>query len=148
MSLQDDYLKQLIQLTADVNNVVHTKMADTLLESITNSARHRVYEEYSPDVYERRGSFLDKSQYGVQRGPLSVSVEALQAGNSAYENYYPGHIVNIVENGGPWQWQKKNGDLPGPRPFMQEGLNDYINGGFADADLAEGLRARGYIVTE
>lgn len=148
MSLQEDYLKQLFQLTADVNNIVHTKMADTLLEAITNSARFRVYAEYSPDVYERRGSFLDKSQYGVQRGPLSVSVEALQAGNSEYENYYPGHIVNIVENGGPWQWHKKNGDLPGPRPFMQEGLNDYIDGGFADADLAEGLRTRGYKVTE
>ena len=148
MSLFDDYKKQMAQLRADVKNVTQTKLAGGMLDAITNSAQYRVYDAYSPDVYIRRGSFLDKSLYGVKRDGLSIEVEALQSGNTAYENYYPGHIVNIIENGGPWQWTKKNGDLPGPRPFMQEGLNDYVDGGYADADLAEGLRARGYTVIE
>lgn len=148
MSLFDDYKQQMARLRADTENVVHTKVADGLLEVITNSADYRVYQEYTPDVYERRGSFLDKSLYGVKKEGLSIEVEALQSGNSNYDVYFPGHIVNIVENGGPWQWHKKNGDLPGPRPFMEEGLKDYVDGGFADADLAEGLRARGYTVIE
>lgn len=148
MSLLEDYNKQMAQLRADVNNVTHTKLADGMLDAIANSARYRVYDEYMPDVYDRRYSFEDKSLYGVTRKPLAVEIEALQSGNSEYNDYFPGHIVDIVERGGPWQWHKKNGDLPGPRPFMQEGLNDYVDGGFADADLAEGLRARGYTVIE
>lgn len=146
MSLLEDYQKQIAQLRADVNNITHTKLADGLLEALTISADYRVYDQYSPDVYERRGSFRNKDLYGVKRGDMSIEIEALQSGNSAYDDYFAGHIVGIVENGGPWQWHKANGDLPGPRPFMEEGLKDYVDGGFADADLAEGLRARGYIV--
>ena len=148
MSLFDDYKQQMAQLRADVQNVTHTKLADGLLDALTNSAEYRVYQEYTPSVYERRGSFLDKSLYGVKRNGLSIEIEALQSGNTDYEVHTNGHIVNIVEQGGPWQWSKKNGDLPGPRPFMEEGLKDYVDGGFADADLAEGLRARGYTVIE
>lgn len=147
MSLLEEYQKQLAQLRADVNNVTHTKLVDGLLEALANSADYRVYDRFDPKVYERRYSFRDKSLYGVKKPNMGIEVEALQSGNSSYENYLPGHIVNVVENGGPWQWTKAK-ELPGPRPFMEEGLRDYVDGGFAEADLAEGLRARGYIVTE
>lgn len=146
MSLLDDYKQQMAQLRSDAENVTQTKLVDGLLDALTNSAQYRVYDAYSPDVYIRRGSFLDKSLYGVKRNGLSIEIEALQSGNAAYEVHTTGHIVDIVEQGGPWQWTKKNGELPGPRPFMEEGLKDYVDGGFADADLAEGLRARGYTV--
>lgn len=146
MSLLDDYEKQLAQLRADVNNITHTKLADGLLDAITNSAEYRVYgDQFHPKEYGRRYSFMNENLYGVKRKNMSIEIEALQSGNSDYENYFPGHIVNIVESGGPWQWTNAK-ELPGPRPFMQEGLNDYVDGGFAEAALVEALRARGYIV--
>lgn len=149
MSLFDDYKQQMAQLRADVENITHTKVADGLLNAITNSAEYRIYDAsiFEPKMYERRGSFRDKSLYGVKRSGMSVEIEALQSGNSSQPPYYAGHIVDIIENGGPWQWKKAE-ELPPPRPFMEEGLKDYVDGGFADADLAEGLRARGYTVIE
>ena len=149
MSLLDDYNKQMAQLRADVENVTHTKVADGLLEAITNSATYRVYDEslFVPKEYVRRHSFEKKELYGVIKKGLTIEVEALQSGNSDYENYFPGHIVNVVEGGGPWQWTHAQ-ELPPPRPFMQEGLDDFVDGGYADDALAEGLRARGYTVIE
>lgn len=147
MSLLEDYKNQLAQLRADTENVTQTKIADGLLDAIINSAEYRVYGEFTPKEYVRRYSFRDKSLYGVKRNGLSVEIEALQSGNSSQPPYFHGHIVDIIENGGPWQWTRAK-ELPPPRPFMDEGLKDYVDGGFADADLADGLRARGYTVIE
>lgn len=149
MSLRDDFMEQMAQLRADVENVTQTDVADGLLEAIVNSATYRVYDPsiFQPLEYSRRRSFEDKSLYGVKRNGLTVEIEALQSGNSDQPPYHAGHIVDIVEGGGPWDWTKAK-SLPPARPFMEEGLKDYVDGGFADADLAEGLRARGYTVIE
>ena len=148
MSLRDDFREQMAQLRADVQNVTHTKLADGLLDAITNSATYRVYDvDFEPVEYVRRRSFEKKELYGVKKNGLSIEIEALQSGNPDQPPYHKGHIVDIVEGGGPWDWEHAKA-YPPPRPFMEEGLKDYIDGGFADADLAEGLRARGYTVIE
>lgn len=147
MSLLDQYNEKMAQLRADVENVVHTKLADGLLDALVNSAEYRVYDTsiFFPQEYERRYSFEQKSLYGVKKGKMSVEIQALQSGNTEYENHHAGHIVNIIEGGGPWDWENAK-SLPPARPFMNEGLKDYVDGGFAEVDLADGLRAKGYIV--
>lgn len=152
MSLLEDYQKQLAQLRADVNDVIHNDMRDGIVMAMVDSARTRVYDAYSPKKYERRWTLTDPSHYRFTPIDLGVEVESPIMGNPAYappasSGWNPGYISHIIESGDGYPWLSKGSDMDtiGPRPYLTEGMKDYVSKS-ASADLADGLRARGYIV--
>jgi hypothetical protein len=152
MSLLDAYNKAMAQLRADVNDVVHNDMRDGIAIAMVYSARTRVYDAYSPKKYERRWTLTDPSHYRFTPIDLGVEVESPIMGNPAYappasSGWNPGYISHIIESGDGYPWLSKGSDMDriGPRPYLTEGMKDYVNTR-ANSDLADGLRARGYIV--
>ena len=152
MSLLDAYKKAMAQLRADVNDVVHNDMRDGIAMAMVDSARTRVYDAYNPKMYQRRMTLVDPSHYVFTNENMGISVESPIMGNSAYEppassGWNPGYISHIIESGDGYPWLSKGSDMNtiGPRPYLTEGMKDYVNTR-ADSDLADGLRARGYIV--
>ena len=161
MSLLDAYNEAMAQLRADVNDVIQNDMSDGIRVAMVDSARTRVYDAYSPKVYERRMTLTDPSHYRFYFQDLGVEVESPIMGNPAYappasSGWNPGYISHIIESGDGYPWAVKekvpleyNPETKGyaiPRPYLTEGMKDYVNTGRANADLADGLRARGYIV--
>lgn len=152
MSLLDAYKKAMAQLRADVNDVVHNDMRDGIAMAMVDSARTRVYGAYNPKMYQRRMTLVDPSHYVFTNENMGISVESPIMGNSAYappasSGWNPGYISHIIESGDGYPWLSKGSDMDtiGPRPYLTEGMKDYVNTR-ADSDLADGLRARGYIV--
>lgn len=151
MSLLDAYNKAMAQLRADVNDVIQNDMCDGIRVAMVDSARTRVYE-YNPKRYVRRWTLTDPSHYQFYFHDLGVEVESPITGNSAYappasSGWNPGNISHIIETGNGYPWLSKGSDMDriGPRPYLTEGMKDYVNTR-ANSDLADGLRARGYIV--
>lgn len=152
MSLLDAYNKAMAQLRADVNDVVHNDMRDGIAIAMVDSARTRVYDAYNPQKYQRRMTLIDPSHYVFQNEDMGITVESPITGNPAYappasSGWNPGNISHIIESGNGYPWLSKGSDMDriGPRPYLTEGMKDYVNTR-ADSDLADGLRARGYIV--
>lgn len=153
MSLLDEYNKAMAQLRADINDVIQNDMCDGIRVAMVDSARTRVYEAYpNPKRYVRRWTLTDPSHYQFYFHDLGVEVESPITGNPAYappasSGWNPGYISHIIESGDGYPWFSKGSDMDeiGPRPYLTEGMKDYVNTR-ADADLADGLRARGYIV--
>ena len=152
MSLLDQYNKAMAQLRADVNDVIQNDMRDGIAVAMVDSARTRVYDAYSPKKYERRWTLTDPSHYRFTPIDLGVEVESPIMGNPAYappasSGWNPGYISHIIESGDGYPWLSKGSDMDtiGPRPYLTEGMKDYVSKS-ASADLADGLRARGYIV--
>lgn len=152
MSLLDAYNKAMAQLRADVNDVIHNDMRDGIAIAMVDSAKTRVYDAYSPKKYERRMTLIDPSHYVFQNEDMGITVESPITGNPAYappasSGWNPGYISHIIESGNGYPWLSKGSDMDtiGPRPYLTEGMKDYVNKS-ANADLADGLRARGYIV--
>lgn len=162
MSLRDQYNKAMAQLRADVNDVIHNDMRDGIAVAMVDSARHRVYEAYpNPKRYVRRWTLTDPSHYRFYNEDMAISVDSPIMGNPAYappasSGWNPGYISHIIESGDGYPWAKGvivptdyNPDRYGyaqPRPYLTEGMKDYVNTGEANRDLAAGLRARGYTV--
>lgn len=153
MSLLDQYNKAMAQLRADVNDVIQSDMRDGIAIAMVDSARKNVYEAYpNPKKYVRRWTLTDPSHYRFTPIDLGVEVESPIMGNPAYappasSGWNPGYISHIIESGDGYPWLSKGSDMDtiGPRPYLTEGMKDYASKS-ASADLADGLRARGYIV--
>lgn len=153
MSLLDKYHEAMAQLRADVNDVVHNDMRDGIAVAMVDSARTRVYDAYSPKKYERRWTLTDPAHYRFFPMNMGIEVESPIQGNPTYappnsSGWNPGYISHIIESGDGYPWLRQGSDVTaiGPRPFLTEGMKDYVVTGRANADLTDGLRARGYIV--
>ena len=161
MSLLDEYNKAMARLRADVEDVIHNDMRDGIAVAMVDSARTRVYDVYTPKVYQRRWTLTDPSHYRFFPTKMGIEVDSPITGNPAYappasSGWNPGYISHIIESGDGYPWAVKekvpleyNPETKGyaiPRPYLTEGMKDYVNTGRANADLADGLRARGYIV--
>ena len=153
MSLLDKYNEAMARLRADVNDVVHNDMRDGIAVSLVDSAQRRVYDAYSPKYYERRFTLTDPSHYRFYPTDMGIEVDSPITGNPAYappasSGWNPGYISHIIESGDGYPWFEHGADMKtvGPRPYLSQGLKDYVEDGRANEDLAEGLRARGYIV--
>ena len=153
MSLMDEYQRAIAQLRADVNDVIHNDMRDGIRVAMMDSARKVVYEAYDPKVYIRRGTLTDASHYEFDNIDMGIEVTSNISGNPAYappasSGWNPGFIGNIIQTGNGYPWLRRGSDMNsiGPRPWLDKGMEDYVRTGAANSDLADGLRARGYIV--
>ena len=113
-------------------------MAQGLKKKIAEKAQSEVYSygATASAMAKRRGTIGEPSGIAAHYGEYSlqlVNERTMQGGM--------GHEVEMVEEG----WS--NFRQPYPRPFMDEALNEYVDGGEADRTLANALRAYGFVVT-
>lgn len=108
-------------------------MGNNLRESLIESAYKRVYAVFTPAPwFHRRYELMNDSSYDVRGGDgYSIEIEntAVTQGGAAGE-------VDWVESG-------FRQHRAGARPFMEEGLQDYVSER-AEADLMYALSQQGF----
>lgn len=117
-------------------------MVRPIADSLEESAYRNVYTyQASPMAMDsRRYSFLNIAEHtavNIDKSTHTLTMTTkvtLQSGFNDDE-------VNIVESGDPTFRQ------PGPRPFMDQGLETYVASGAADVELARALYNAGFDVT-
>lgn len=140
MGILADYMQIRARLDSAVSEALQGTMAENLRNFIVQSAYMNVYS-YPAQMadlrrYEAGGLIADENL------PASVSGTTLTIKNIAgLQDPSDGSpLAPIVESGNRAYRQ------PYPRPFMDEGRDEYVDGGYADIDLAEALRAAGFTV--
>jgi hypothetical protein len=122
------------RLDAAVSMAVEA-MGYRLITALEASAQVRVYDAHTPPPYfmaKRRGELLNDANYIVMKqGDRSVMVANVTVTQSG-----SGGEVNWVESG----FRQHSA---GARPFMEEGLQDYV-ATMADADLQAAMAAQGF----
>lgn len=138
MALQgmiDDYSTFMNELESAIQSALYGSVRDGLIESIGRSAEENVYS------YDAAPHFMAKrrGEIGGRENMLTdvYGTTLVLKNKTVLQNGEPNE-VDIVESGNP-AWHQ-----PGPRPFMEEGLQNYVGSGKAEADLYQELFARGF----
>lgn len=129
------------EIEAAIQTALGTTMKDGLLREIKKKAEENVYS-YSATAWamsSRRGMIGDLGNMDTEVGGgggeyfLSITnITQLQHPGGADES-------DVVEGG----WE--NYRQPGPRPFMQPALDEYVGSGRAEADLNSVLASYGLL---
>lgn len=112
---------------------------DACKEALRRGVHKFVYDVYSPSVYGRRyegGGLADENNWITTTiaHPNSVSIDLedmTPAGDAGMINpppdpvFYLSDIIESGANGRRWH----DPDWPGPRPYMEESMQDGCNGG-------------------
>ena len=135
MSCVSQYEGEILpSLGAAISDAVATRMTDGLKNAIQQKAKDVVYSSASGYARGILGTlpylFATAAGYGV----TVTSFAPMQGTN------YGVSETSFVETG------MANYHMPGPRPFMDEGRDEYANGQAKD-DLASVLMAHGFQVT-
>ena len=128
--------KSLETLEKDVQNFLASPdVKKTLQEFMAKSANTRVYPLYFPEEYVRRlesGGLGDEQNYEVSVNGNLITVSNETSGNANYSNsegWDPGYINDIIEKGVGYHWSESKiyGYQPYPRPFMEKGVDDFVD---------------------
>lgn len=141
MALQgmvDDYNTFMDELESAIQSALYGTMRDELIESIAKSARKNVYS------YKAQPFFMEQRRYEIADPDNFSSLKSygttLVLENREHLRNGEAGEVDIVESGDS-RWHQ-----PGPRPFMEEGLQNYVDSGQAERDLKWELAHRGFTV--
>lgn len=121
-----DFSDVFLDIENKVNNLMSDPVTTELLTKyVERKAKKNVYGAYTPTQYERRNSFQDDDTYEVTTGRLSMNITswAHGAGRAGVR------LTDVVEEGVGYEWKKS--DIykwqPYPRPFMAEGVDDFVD---------------------
>lgn len=135
MSTVNTFLQWYAELQDAVTDALAGPLQDGLKNEIREQAQERVYDAYSSKGYRRGQIGAAQNLAGDVEGfSMHIRNVTVQQGGPAYQTE-----TGFVEEGAPEFRQ------PGPRPFMDEALQNYAYGKAQD-DLADALRSRGFIV--
>ena len=127
------------QLKTEIHAIMISPETKSILQKhMSNAAQMKVYPFYAPHgihKYQRRydeGGLMDPKNYEVTTdGEMSLKVvnNTTGNGNQPGESWTSGPINDIIENGTGYGW--KNSDIyedqPYPRPFMQDGIDAFMD---------------------
>ncbi len=142
MSVLQDYANIRGLLDSAVENALRDNIADGLKKAIQNKALQRVYSyPATPSATARRRKTEDSGLVDDAMMITRVDGTTLTLENvSEPQNASGIDLTPIVEEGwGSWK-------QPLPRPFMDEALDEYVDSGAVDSDLARALKAVGFTV--
>lgn len=138
MSVLQDYLQIRGLLDAAIENALRDNVADGLKKAIQEEAEKRVYDAYPVSSKRRKkdGGLIDDATMITTVEGLTLTLE-----NAAEPQHAEGiALTPIVEEG--WSsWHQ-----PGPRRFMDEARDAYVDSGDADRDITDALKAAGFTV--
>ena len=115
---------------SDIENKINNFMSspettELLAKYVMRKADKNVYGAYTPAQYERRFSFTNEDTYEVTTGRLSMDITSWARG----EGKAGIRLTDVVEIGEGYEWIKS--DIyrwqPYPRPFMAEGVDDFVD---------------------
>lgn len=147
-ALTKDFLAIVHRIETDIQALLEKyETHDALMEKISESAVRNVYDTYEPTLYERRGvdgvGIADTYNYEVDTGKMSLRLLNNTKGNLKYkdtEGWDSGYITDIIESGNGYHWtQSEIFKSKQARPFMEEGLEDFI-AGYLEPKLDEMLK--------
>lgn len=135
MGLLEDYLLNTRERINDaINQFLNGPARRSLVELIDRKAWEVVYSYHAtPEAaVRRRYEIGDKDALSafVAGHELTITNHTILQGGDGYE-------TDIVQQG------YRSYRQPGPRPFMEEALREYIESGGADRDLAAALSDAG-----
>ena len=120
----------------DLENKINDFMSsgdtkEMLQRYVMRKAKENVYEAYSPTQYERRYSLLNMDTFEVETGRLSMSITSWTRGDGLAGLA----LTDVIESGVGYEWT--HSDIyrwqPFPRPFMAEGVDDFVDDYLMDA---------------
>ena len=114
----------------DIENKINDFMSagetkELLQRYVMRKANENVYGAYTPTQYERRYSLLDTDTYEVTTGRLSMSITSWARG----EGLAGIGLTDVIESGVGYEWTHSQiyQWQPFPRPFMAQGVNDFVD---------------------
>ena len=134
---------ELDAVMGEVTSAVQSALAGPIREGLeAEIAKYALQNVYSYDAapyfkVKRRFSLSQvQANYDVSISDMSLTID----GSGIALQYGVGGEVDIVEKGAGWH-------QPGPRPYMDEALQNYITSGEADRALATALAGMGFEAT-
>lgn len=134
-----DYYQVLDSVKAAVQSALAGPIREGLEAEVAKYALQNVYSyDAAPYFKAKRRFSLSQVQanYDVSISDMSLTID----GSGIALQYGVGGEVDIVEQGAGWH-------QPGPRPYMDEALQNYIASGQADQALASALSGSGFTAT-
>ena len=134
--MSEDYNTFMNDLEYAIQQALYTRVRDGLIESLAKSARANVYSYPAKPYYmaKRRYMIADRENMSTLVNGTTLTLKnitVLQCGEP--------NEVDIVESGAH-EWRQ-----PGPRPFMEEGLQEYASSK-ALSDLTTSLLEQGFTI--
>ena len=141
MSVTDEGIMMLERIKTAIDSALPTTMADSLREQVAQTAEEKVYS-YNPKFYSRRkesGGLIAKENLPAHlSAPQTLTMKNITGLQNLYGGGDSSPLTPIVEDG------VEKYHMPYPREFMQPALDEYIDSGRAEADLAQALEAAGF----
>ena len=138
MNTLEEYLTVIKPQIDSAVNAALPRLAEELIKSLDDAAKEEVYSyEASPEAMEaRRYTIASEDNMDITPGDYEVEIE-----NEAVMQCGAPNEVRMVEEGWGGKYRQ-----PGPRPFMQQGLDRFIDSGMGEDMLASALRGAGFTV--
>ncbi len=138
MNTLEEYLTVIKPRIDSAVNDTLPRLAEELIKSLDDAASDEVYSyEASSEAMEvRRYSIASEDNMDIIPGNYEVEIE-----NEAVMQSGEPNEVRMVEEGWGGKYRQ-----PGPRPFMQQGLDRFIDSGMGEDTLASALRGAGFTV--
>lgn len=138
MNTLEEYLTVIKPGIDSAVNDALPRLAEELVKSLGDAAMEEVYSyEASPEAMEAR-RYTIASEDNMMITPENYQVEIE---NAAVMQSGEANEVKMVEEGWGGKYRQ-----PGPRPFMQQGLDRFIDSGMGEDMLASSLRGAGFTV--
>lgn len=138
MNTLEEYLTVIKPQIDSAVNAALPRLAEELIKSLNDAATDEVYSyEASPEAMEAR-RYTIASEDNMMITPENYQVEIE---NAAVMQSGEANEVRMVEEGWGGKYRQ-----PGPRPFMQQGLDRFIDSGMGEDMLASALRGAGFTV--
>lgn len=136
--LSEEYERLRNEALAAIQSALAGPIREGLEAEVAKYAEQNVYSYQAAPFFmaKRRYTLDDKGSYNVTVGNLYITIDGSEI---SMQNGVGGE-VNIVEQGAGWH-------QPGPRPYMNEALENYVASGEADRALAEALIGSGFTAT-
>lgn len=137
--LISEYENLMGQVMSAVQSALAGPIREGLEAEVSKYALSNVYSYDAAPYFKEKRRFslaLVQSNYDVSITDMSITID----GSGIALQYGVGGEVDIVEKGAGWH-------QPGPRPYMDEALQNYIASGQADMALATALAGMGFEAT-
>lgn len=139
MSVLEDYAQIRGLMDSAIGKALGDEVASGLRKKIQEEARTRVYESYHPTRSRRRmedGGLIAEGNLAASVSGLTLSME-----NTSEPQHAGGAALTPVVEEGWSNWHQ-----PGPRPFMDEARDAYVDSGEAESAIAAALAAAGFTI--
>lgn len=138
MNTLEEYLTVIKPGIDSAVNDALPRLAEELIKSLGVAAMEEVYsyEASEQAMATRRYTIASEDNMEIIPGNYEVEIE-----NGAVMQSGEANEVKMVEEGWGGKYRQ-----PGPRPFMQQGLDRFIDSGMGEDMLVSALRGAGFTV--